>query len=154
MKKDIKNYLQFHLGCQVETITRQTQGEGMPFKKLTGKLIDVDLGVGAEGMLCGIIMDENGERELYRPDQFKLLLRPLSDIQEKDLRKIDKHWDFENLPLSLVKKVWCDQKSFYTADQFEPLLKLGFDLFDLIKDGFAIDNSKKKRPSNPSRIII
>jgi hypothetical protein len=78
------------------------------------------------------------------PIEFKLILRPLSDMTEDESKKLGLHGIWEDIK-DISTGIW-DDTLFYPED-FIKLLKEGFDLFGLIESGLAIDATKLRTGS-------
>jgi hypothetical protein len=165
MEKKLEDYIKYYIGCVVQTDTKQAQGEGKPFKLAIGCLVDYDIFGDA---LCGIVLQGEGEMELYAPRRIKLFLRPLSDMNTEEaievtkpvvvygsLPNVRKYETWTN-PFGKIVVSWGDglrekyapqTETSFTAEQFHYLIKQGFDLFGLIECGLAIDATKLKTGS-------
>ena len=75
----------------------------------------------------------------YTTNQVRLLLRPLSDMTDKETIEITKHYAPEEKYIETGSYVVINGKMHLW------LLKQGFDLFGLIKAGLAIDKSLKAK---------
>lgn len=123
MDKNIKYYLHLYLGCKI-------------FVRDIG-------GVAYEDSIDGMVVDESVNLKQYgdfyfdEPDgaMIQLLLRPLSDmtLDEMAILQIDGLDDLRGNLGDLLMK---------TSD-FLMLLHWGFDIFDLIPSGLAIDATKQ-----------
>lgn len=124
--KDIKDYLHLYLGCDC-MMTRNSYhavhqlrlSSDTPFK-LTGQLSDY-------------FSDSKTMAEC------KPILRPLSDMTEEEEKEYEATRVF--VRATPVHQVGNMQ---WTPETFRYLLKQGFDLFNLIPEGLAIDKTKLK----------
>lgn len=117
-KKDIKDYLHLYLGCSV----------AIGYKYPDGMRIDVIAGVSKNGIYTS-------NEDFCSSDQFKLLLRPLSDMTEEECIVLG--WS-SSYQCAIIK---------HKPENLQPneilfLLKNAFDLFELIQSGLAIDKTK------------
>lgn len=134
MEKKLSDYLHFYLGCQVKT----NGGHDGKYSRVGTFLgyadhhrLDCRLGfrAGPEGR-CSVF--------LLRP-----ILRPLSDMSEKEMQECgNMAYDFRDDP-DLNKWEWKDFQTLLDPTQFMCLLSKGFDLFNLIEDGLAVDATKR-----------
>ena len=124
MKKDIKDYLHLYLGCEI----------------LTGTGNVTLIAVQKEVIPCTnfriIVLNGNVVHEVSGRD-FKPLLRPLSDMTEDEDDKIDSLMPSPSYRDNINENYW-------NVKQFLYLLSKGFDLFNLIPEGLAIDKTKLK----------
>lgn len=122
MEKKIEAYIHLYLGCGA------TEGNDA----LVGKLSGIHLNH------CYI--DYDYKIQSVSIDNLKLVLRPLSDMTEEEL----KHFGVsETLTKEELQQHFFDCP-FFTPDEYVYLLKHGFDLFGLIEDGLAVDKTKMK----------
>jgi len=78
-----------YLGQQMQTTTRQSQGEGLPSKKLKGQLKEIDIGM--VDSFIGVLLENETDvsnHTNYNTDQCKLILKPLSDITDEDALEV------------------------------------------------------------------
>lgn len=196
--KDIIDYLHLYVGYE------ESQGARVKIngKSWTGKIIGIQFGEhnGDEDNCLiafpfNLTPDEDWAeyRRAYKFDEFKLLLRPLSDMTEEDFKEFakpesfaahDGYWyacnraidpDFEGTVIEHINDAcdddpenvlmlhiatkhlscgWIQYEEMYhslgvkgEAAWFRFLLSKGFDLFDLIPAGLAIDKTKRTVPS-------
>ncbi len=78
-------------------------------------------------------------QEEYIFNKAKPLLRPLSDIKETEIVEM---FNLNETSGVYVFRVDNENTHRFTSKQFLYLLKQGFDLFQLIENGYAIDKSK------------
>lgn len=146
MKKELKDYLHFYLGCDLKTETGII------------KLIAVQKEVIPCTDYRVICLNGNVTHELK--GDFKPLLRPLSSITEEEAIESAKLTEYEphfndvkvtrNAYNDLIVTWQGSNESrellnvtgeyFYCPEQFQYLLKKRFDLFHLIEDDLAIAN--------------
>lgn len=126
MEKKIENYSHLYLGCDV----LKTDGQK---RKLVGVYVS------------GALL-ENTETQLsddYRMTDFKLLLRPLASMTQEEMRACGNMiYDFSDDPDLSNNWKWQEFEYGLHPEQFHWLLSKGFDLFNLIPDGLAIDVTK------------
>jgi hypothetical protein len=141
MKKEIRNYLHLYLGCEVQTPRRVYKKSDNPVESVgksireIGKLMDMNLAL-EQG---GVHFEGTHEMDLvsFPFDQLKPILRPISDMNEKESDEWIRFFYSEGepdggsrIPLDAIRTKW--------------LLSKHFDLFGLIRDGLAIDATKIK----------
>lgn len=114
--KDIKDYLHFYLGCEI-------YADGFQVRKLTP-----------------LVLMEYSEH--YYP--YKPILRQLSDMTEEELQECGNLvYDFSDDDSGMdLNNHRPDDFLLTTSEQFHWLIQRYFDVFDLIKEGLAIDKSK------------
>lgn len=121
-----------YIGCDVQTKLRVATEQGKPMKKLKGKLMEVDLGMQTK---LGIHLENEPDKCTYvylSCEDVKLLLRPLSKLNEE-----------EKSAFNRMKQ----NKGFMAqvhASNTLWLLSKQIDLFGLIDDGSAIDQTKEQ----------
>jgi len=155
--KDITNYLHLYLGCEVEYIGI-TNGKQLAEDKKANKdnIFYVSNIAEIKGIKRGILkhieydvkgnfrrckIGRKGLQSHYGSERFKLLLRPLSDMTEKE-KQIALHIGLSE------SDTWIGG-----AKRTDYLLKQGFDLFNLIPEGLAIDKTKLNSEQNPERSV-
>lgn len=144
--KDIKEYLHLYLGCQCEHTCWDDAGDDMPGSKKTRRTGELDL---------SILEDI----DWFRP---KLLLRPLSDMTEEEFEQFrtitgypNHNATFEGADGVHIKYRYGKKSTvngFKTSininsirpDMLKYLLSRGFDLFNLVSDGLAINKTESK----------
>lgn len=129
-----KDYLHYYLGCEVETNMRKAIGEGKPMKKLHGILKEVDLGMDDK---VGILLEDEPDRcnyEYFKTSDIKPILRPLESMTEEEAKELDLA-DVQKGLLAFGTRL----QMYMTADQFKKCLDMGFDLFNLIPSGEALE---------------
>lgn len=152
MKKDIKDYLHLYPGCEI-VVTK----DGSQYFDSVEAIV---FGESANLKHSGDYYFD-GENDF----EIQLYLRPLSDMTEEEAIELAKLSEWE--PHFRDVKVYRNKidndiivswdgmaetreefnatgELFYCSDQFQWLLKKGFDLFELIFYGLAIDKTKKK----------
>ena len=117
MKKNIKDYIHLYLGCEVNT---NRYGVGL-LDSVSKTCIHIEF----EKTIQGFFFDD-----------VKLLLRPLSDMTDKETIEIKKHCDSVEKYIETGLYVSVDGKLHAY------LLKQRFDIFGLIKCGLAIDKNE------------
>lgn len=165
MSKDIKDYLHYYLGCEVESnYVRKRKLVGFIYRNNESWPMIQDLGEAGNpiGMPYSVAHND-----------VKLLLRPLSDMTEDEAKvcyKINPYSKGEWLIKSVLVKEntkgyqpnivqinWegkegstgyaCGTDYMYfnklSAEQFSYLLSNHFDLFGFIESGLAIDKTKR-----------
>lgn len=138
--KKIEDYLHLYLGCTVWD----------SYNDRKGKLVKVStVGVGVLG--TSVVWE-------FEFSEIKLILRPLSDITNEEVKEFA-NWEagmtlvkFKSDELMLELQylnIGERETTFYhyywrqiSARQFHYLLSKGFDLFNLIPEGLAIDKTK------------
>lgn len=123
MTKDIKDYLPFYIGC--DCLVQTEYGTRGPPKRFTGSLHGVYYDRWTtDGMELSLqVITEHGARWTYKPEQVTLLLRPLSDMTDEEKEKSS----------------YRDIKEMCQPWELHYLLSKGFDIFNLIPEGLAID---------------
>jgi hypothetical protein len=97
-----------YLGQTCQTMTRQSQGQGLPFKFIKGELKEIDLGMIDD--FIGLLLENETNvtnHTNYNTDQCKLILKPLSAITDEDvieLYKIMVGDDFDERYIETFKK--------------------------------------------------
>lgn len=140
--KDIKDYLHYYLGCEVEC----PHGKGM--------LISVS-------NYDHITVTGDGDK-YYKPKEVKPILRPLSDMTEEEGREYAQHYGIKgHHPVTITEENGYVKVSIGYKDHMASLFPLSphgqkpeslhyllskhFDLFGLIESNLAIDKSKLKQ---------
>lgn len=118
--KDIKDYLHFYIGCDV--------------LRPDGKTVLQIYGI--EGSL--VVHRENSELTYSRMTGCKPILRPLADMTEEEIK--ERGWSKLELNHAVSQE---RNRSLYT-NEFLYLLSRGFDLFNLISEGLAINKTESK----------
>jgi hypothetical protein len=128
--KNIKDYLYLYLGCEVMI---------EPYEPHSYK--DV-----IEAIVVGESVNFKKAGDYYFDDanefNIKLILRPLYDMTAKE--RLQWFREYRTIP-----KV----NEYYNPEELRWLLKQGFDLFNLIPEGLAIDKTKLKSEQNPERSV-
>jgi hypothetical protein len=161
-KKDIKDYLHLYLDCEA-----MYGGYGDPERLV--KIIGASLKDGVQFQFA-----DNGEVDVDKAHEwFKPILRPLSDMTEKEAKELYKvspyskgEWlinsvvvkeNIKGFEPNIVKINWSGQQGAtgygagteylyfnkLEAEQHRWLLNKGFDIFELIPAGLAIDKTKQ-----------
>lgn len=134
MKKQIKDYLHFYLGCECEVANRKT------------------LLIGCHTNGNYQIAHAIGAQDYWQAKYIKPILRPLSDMTEKDANKITWHLSMyagneTQLEHHFIQALIHGSKyvlNMSDPDTFEimrTLCKLEFDVFGLIEAGLAVDKT-------------
>jgi len=134
MKKEIKDYLHFYLGCQCLCFDERNPGE-----QDIGVLIEV-------GKSHAVINPEKGKNDIEGIlSEFKPILRRMKDITGDEVLEL------HHLSVEDNSKDGMSLKSYYSSEplflepvQFYFLLSKHFDLFGLIDAGLAIDKATVK----------
>lgn len=149
--------------CQ--TMTRQSQGEGLPFKFLKGELKEIDLGMVDD--FIGLLLENETNitnHTNYNTDQCKLILKPLSAITDEDAIEVlnilmgrkgsyykDWHINMQEQWLKIIKleltenfgstqlKILPYFKNMFMVNQF--LQSKGYDLPNFLLDGKTLFES-------------
>lgn len=137
MEIKLEDIIHFYLGCEVQTKIRVETEQGVPMKKLKGRLIGVDL------LIPGKV-DIQLENEKYSTDATSLYIKDIKPILRKLITANDeevieyKKFQFSQRA-SPVHHIYVNVDS---PQSFQYLLKQSFDLFKLIESGQAIDKTK------------
>lgn len=143
MDKDIKQYLHYYLGCEIDT--------GTGYVTL--------IAVQKEVIPCAdfrvIVLNGNVIHELHCDDKCKLVLRKLESMTEGEWQEIRFHLSADIVAAVPIIK-WQDRPRWVVVlenriqtntlkflDGIE-LIKRGFDLFGLIDAGLALDKATIK----------
>lgn len=155
MKKNLKKYLPFYLGCRVQTKIRRSAGAYKPMKILTGKLMEVDLGMGEK---VGILLEDEKDitnYEYYSYNNIKPFLRPLSNMSHLEFEEIFESKFSDNYYKSVVRMMAKSQFELFQklsthggSHAFIKLCEAGFDIFGLIEAGLAIKEIKHHGKEN------
>lgn len=132
-RKYLSEYIGFYLGQQVLTPSRKSSTEGKKMGYKNGELCEYSI----KSKLCEVKFDEDSLPIDFDVDEIKLLLIPLKDMNDDDMKFIeieDREFMLKNFEIGNVLN--------FTAEQFRYLLNRGFDLFGLIEAGLAIDKTK------------
>ena len=142
---DIRNFLHFYIGQKVIGVTSEANVGG--YEEATLETVGVD---------CASFSDRLADYYYDEPEyQLQLLLRPLTNMSNDEAREflIKEGWgeNLENIVV-LDGAIECtvnkntDAISRFTRcrpQMFAWLTSKGFDIFDLIKRGLAIDSTKR-----------
>ncbi len=136
MKKEIKDYLHFYLGCEcIDDAGKRARIARIGIPQENNSIITLTIRYS----------DEVGDFRIFSSNQgvypVKLILRSLSDMTEKEAVNIG--WEETKakkaeLTFEEFKKD-LNEHMFFAPEEFTYLLKNGFDLFSLIESGLAID---------------
>lgn len=132
--KKIEDYIHLYIGCDVMV----THNADITPKK--AKLIGAYIDEWKNGQYHPTVQVDFGrptQRLYYLLSQVKLLLRPLSSMTEEEERHMISTQDdvkLDGYPEILLK---AD-----SGETFRWMLSKGFDLFDLIESGLALDSTK------------
>lgn len=153
MKKGLKDYLHLYLGCEVvyEGIIngKELKDEQDEHKEDVFYEPKVEVKRGEKiGVLKEIFTDITGKSRKsrigrkglqthYGNGNFKLILRPLSDMTDEE------YWEADKLQMPI--KEFGEYQ--FSAEQYRYLLSKHFDLFGLIEAGLAIDATTLKQKS-------
>ena len=127
MSNKLKDYLHLYIGCECIADGNRFKLHGVSFTD-TGTLA-----------YDGTMIDGIHQCWWIENCDFKLILRPLSDIRVKEIEELGIKILDDKYEMLMDKKV-----PDFTPDQFVKLLSFGFDLFNLIASGDAIDKTKMK----------
>jgi hypothetical protein len=164
--KDIKDYLHLYLGCDVETTVKGKYVH--PYGSVGISVVDAD---SYENLIRHLKFKEAYQKDGYNDYDWvsvKPILRPLSDMTEEEA------WEFvggksdqlyDDLKIDKIDKTGIvisyvinagDEGSFPQSHKFDffalgpeqlrRLLSRGFDLFNLIPEGLAIDKTTIQKP--------
>lgn len=164
-KKKIEDYLHLYLGCEIENNNGVYRGTLIGFRQPCEAIVAIDY---FNKQHRKPENKEHGEH-FFLAKAMRPILRPLSDMTDEEKTEIAKMWTwfqdrtvlneehFEYIHDSNKKMVL---EAFTTANEddgarmspsayfqaFPYLLKQGFDLFNLIESGLAIDKTKLNHP--------
>jgi hypothetical protein len=131
--KEIKNYLHFHLGCDVKALDGGT---------MIYKLIGID----NDGE--PLFITKKGEYKMHL-SKFILMLRPLADMTDEECDKYGIESDGGEFLYGSISSD-CTVGGHHhileitrIAEVVRSLCEDGFDCFELIEAGLAIDKTKK-----------
>ena len=132
--KKIEDYLHLYIGCDIEF--------GFEGHKKIGTLYGVHHPFGYQ------VFDPSSPVvpiKAVRPELIKLILRPLSDMTKEEMEECGNMiYDFSDDP-ELNTWEWQYFQIGLAPEQLYYLLKNGFDLFNLIPEGLAIDKTRIKQ---------
>lgn len=148
MKKDIKDYLHLYLGCEVEVRKKDRDK-----KWLRGFISEISRGSNhgdwVEVNFKEIVTVLNQEWEerssnfhnyFIGYDEIKPILRPLSDMTEEEKKWLNEHEKLKDEFIGLSTEVYFLIE--WQAEKIRYLLCKGFDLFNLIPEGLALDKTR------------
>lgn len=124
MKKELKKYLPFYLGCEVKL------KEGLGALCLVGTL-------GSDSQKYHVLRNAMSFGQPFDFVEDKLILRSLSDMTEEE------YWEADKLQMPI--KEFGEYQ--FSAEQYHYLLSKHFDLFGLIDAGLAIDKTTLNKES-------
>jgi hypothetical protein len=142
--KKIEDYAHLYLGCPV-LLESEMYGVGGKPDKIHERLVVIDKH-GCEG-----------EKHILYEGDFKLILRPLSDMTEEEALEVVRitrpnaelvkykegcWWSFRDPNDGTIYKWRKHPLEYLTPEQTRILLSKGFDLFGLIEAGLALDKTK------------
>ena len=137
MTKELKDYLHLYPGCTVST----PYGEC----KLLYFKPHVD-----ERQYNPVVVDRGDNVFAFKLDEVMLHLRPLSDMKVDEFHEIFEAGFADsfckNKIANISDSLWILHKTIGEIGDFDTVPKLlakGFDLFNLIPEGLAIDKTKK-----------
>jgi len=126
---NIKDYLHLYIGCEIIGEYQDEQRNGY----LTG--LHGEYGPEIQFFTEDEVnVHEHPEYNDY--DQVKLILRPLSDINQEDMNAVSRSMHMDDKNYVITCNTWKPEEFMY-------LLSKGFDLFGLIEAGLAIDKTKQ-----------
>lgn len=145
MEKNIRDYLHLYLGCEVvHAVVKEPE-------KLLGVAYFPD-----RNQWC-VRTDRNVKGQFGLMQSYKPILRPLSDMTEEEIKEVA--WILHRFKPEDVRgkdsvgniKVtnrspfyyWINVRQHLNAECCKYLLSKGFDLFELIESGLAIDKTKQ-----------
>lgn len=124
-KKNLKHYIHFLIGCDVQITTSSATFTG----KLIGYYYDI-WNYQSRQFEPTVQVRIGNTSHYYKLDNIKPILRPISDMTKEEgkewLAVKEKCWDNFNLPMQGL------------GEMANWLLSKNFDLFDLINSGIAI----------------
>ena len=146
--KDIKDYLHFYLGCEVEHNCNSEPESYIIGNKIVRKVSKIDI------TFCPELIEDF---KWFKP---KLILRLLDSMSETDALylarlvavnnefispKIHRNRHGDLIVVWMTDEFNCTGERAWSAEQFIFLLKCGYDLFGLIESGLAIDKTTIKQ---------
>lgn len=135
----LQDYIQYYIGCRIE-------------KDLDALDYPIIEGLDRNNVIISgyRYTTPNCNEIFHRPriwrdiSSIKPILRKLESLTEDEMKECGNLvYDFSNDP-DLNTWHWSNFEAVLCAEQFDWLLKRGFDLFDLIKNGLAIDSKTLK----------
>ncbi len=129
MKKNIKDYIHFYLGQPIKT-SRYGIGN---LDSVSKTCMHVEFEKTIQGFLFG--------------DDAKLLLRPISDMTNKEMDDVKKYSDHIEKYIETGVFIRID------GELHRILCKWGFDIFNLIESGLALDRTKIEGKKTKKTII-
>lgn len=142
MEKRIEDYLHLYIGCQVlieKEIDCSTNGEFPEYDEIAGSILPgiyklVGVNTVKNSVMSGDVslISKEGTACMTVFNNIKPLIRPLSDMTEEEREYCG--WS-ETLCKKPIKH------GNYESNEFIWLLKQGFDLFELIDAGLAINKT-------------
>lgn len=163
---DIGPYLKYYIGQQAQCFN------GLEHER-TGQIVEVSINSGTDNPVevkCPSVKYPGKAFSYLKYDWFEVkpILRPLSDMTEEEAVEVAKlsEWEphFRDVKVErtqygdlVVRWDGCLEggevfnatgAEFYCQEQFHYLLSRGFDLFNLIESGLAIDSTKQNSTTN------
>lgn len=144
---EIKDYLHLYIGCEIKLTGRNTGN----YKNEIVKLIGVSHTYNkTEAILSGGSWEKYMMYSAFYSEDITLILRHLSDMTESELKELVNQPDFTDhyckkklMEISTSIYGLYNFISFYGShNSIRWLLSKGFDLFQLIDSGLAIDKTK------------
>lgn len=126
MKKRIEDYLHLHIGCEIDTPIGVVRLTGFGGGEIFYESIDYSI----------VELSSKGQDWDYT--DIKLLLRPLSDMTEEESEEQRKFLFEQNYRTD----DFIETLPFHNAQEMKWNLSNGFDIFNLIEVGLAIDKTK------------
>src|SRR5687767_1475366 len=157
MEKKLQDYIQYYIGCKC---TNEWFPEGHNMHSYNWEL----KGIKYDGSVRPYLLVNEEQDEFTWTDSIKPILRKLDSMDDADIKSflnwnrlnelyVDVSYKREELAITLNYSIPCGGDMVYPqsvtimpkielrSDQFDHLIKNGFDLFDLIESGLAIDAS-------------
>lgn len=141
MSKDIKDYLHLYLGCDIDN---NVQGQYVhPY----GCVKIDELTPENYATVMGVMNNEERNFKKFGDDKIhycKPILRPLSDMTEEEFLEFKVLADEDFDKMIRIPSVAIKTRISHKFEATRFLLSKGFDLFNLIPEGLAIDKTKIK----------
>lgn len=129
MKYELKDIIHLYLGCEVFVTNINKVG------RLYSSTLNNDIEITFEDQKGWYITDLEETR-------IKLLLRPLSSMTEEEALCIYRLTNTEDVEAKATDVLSYYKRAFrFEPEEFLELIKMDFDLFELIKQGQAIDKT-------------
>jgi len=157
--KDIKDYISLYIG---QPIMVEQDGKGTNLGLYFPDVWTAEGNTEPNGVNVLSILPDKHKVYAMNFNQVKLILRPLSDMQDDELktiarisnidfkeRSLDHALALENIKANGIKAIKFDEnlKPIEVFEITRYLLSRGFDLFGLIEAGIAIDKTTIKTPT-------